>query len=332
MSRNIVWRMSLTALLVTAAALAAPPPVVAQGDNYPSKQVSFITPGSAGSASDIIPRVISEQLALRLGKPVVVESRPGGSGLVSANSALGQPADGHTLWLGTMGTLTINPFVMSTMPFDSLKTWTPVAVAASMPLVLVVNPQKTAVNDLAGLIALAKQQPGKVTFGSAGIGSSYAITMFVLGRQAGAQFTHVPYKGVAQAVSDVVAGELAVMVPDVGTVKAQIDGGKLRALAVTTARRTDLLPNVPTFKELGYDIDISLWFGVFVRSGTPQPIVQRLTDEFRVVMKSPQIKARWDTLGLEVGDKFGDDFARYYQSEYKRWGEILPPLGIKAEE
>jgi tripartite-type tricarboxylate transporter receptor subunit TctC len=200
-----------------------------------------------------------------------------------------------------------------------------------MPLVLVVNPEKTPVKDVAGLIELAKQQPGKVTFGSAGIGSSYAITMFVLGQQTGVKFTHVAYKGTSPAVSDVLAGELSVMVPDIGLVKSQIDSGKLRALAVTSPKRSELLPNVPTFKELGYDIEISLWYGVFVRSDTPAPIVQRLTDEMRVVMKSPKIKARWDLLGLEVGDKAGDDFAQYYRSEYKRWGNILTPLGIKAD-
>lgn len=325
--RNVMLRAALIATL----------PVLPFGtalaqDGYPSKQVTFVTPGTPGSTSDIMPRVIAEELAPRLGKAVVVQNASGGSGLVSANSALGQPADGHTIWLGTMGTLTINPFVMDTMPFDSLKAWTPVALAAAMPLVLVVNPEKTPVKSIAELVAMAKERPGKLTFGSAGIGSSYAITMFVLGKQAGVQFTHVPYKGTAPAVSDVVAGELTMMAPDVGLVKAQIDSGKLRALAVTSPQRSELLPNVPTFKELGYDINISLWYGVFVRSETPKPIVDRLTEELRVVMKSPKLKARWDTLGLEVGDKFGDDFANYYRSEYQRWGDILKPLGIKAEQ
>ena len=299
---------------------------------YPSKQITFVTPGTPGSTSDIMPRVIAEELAPRLGKSIIVQNASGGSGLVSANTAIGQPADGHTLWFGTMGTLTINPYVMDTMPFDSLKAWTPVALAASMPLVLVVNPEKTPAKNVAELIAMAKERPGKVTFGSAGIGSSYAITMFVLGKQAGVQFTHVPYKGTAPAVSDVVAGELSVMVVDIGLVKAQIDSGKLRALAITSPSRNAMLPDVPSFKELGYDINISLWYGVFVRSETPKPIVDRLADEMRVVMKSPKIKARWDTLGLEVGDKFSSDFASYYRSEYERWGTILKPLGIKAEQ
>lgn len=306
-------------------------PVLAQ-EAYPSKQISFITPGSPGSTADIMPRVIAEELAQRLGKPVVVENRSGGSGLVSANSALGLPPDGHTLWLGTMGTLTINPFVMDTMPFDPLKAWVPVAMVASMPLVLVVNPEKTPVKSVAELIAYAKERPGKVTFGSAGIGSSYAITMFLLGKQADVQFTHVPYKGPPLAVSDVLAGELVAMVPDVGLVKAQIDSGKLRALAVTTPARVEMLPNVPTFKEAGYDIDVSLWYGVFVRSGTPASIIRRLSDDMREVMKSPKIKQRWGALALVVGDKFGDDFATYYKSEYERWGTLLKPLGIKAEQ
>lgn len=332
MPSDIVRRVSLTGCFAVMAAMAVPGAVFAQSDVYPSRQITFVSPGTPGSTSDIMPRVLAEPLAARLGKPVVIENKPGGSGLISANSALAAPADGHTLWMGTMGTLTINPFVLATMPFDSLQAWTPIALVASMPLVLVINPQKTPVNDLAGLIALAKQEPGKVTFGSVGAGSSYAISMFVLGREAGAQFTHVPYRGVNQALNDVLAGELAVMTPDVGLARSQIEGGKLRALAVSSSTRSELLPNVPTFKELGYSIDISLWFGAFVRAGTPQPIVQRLTDDFRVVMGSAEIKARWDALGLKVGDKVGDDFAQYYRSEYKRWGDILRPLGIKAEQ
>jgi tripartite-type tricarboxylate transporter receptor subunit TctC len=315
-------------LFAIAAIVSAP---AAADEAYPSKQISFITPGTPGSTSDIMPRVVAEELAPRLGKPVIVENRSGGSGLVSATSAIGLPADGHTLWLGTMGTLTINPFVMSTMPFDSLKAWTPVALVASMPLVLVVNAEKTPAKTLAEFVQMAKDRPGKVTFGSAGIGSSYAITMFLLGKQAGVQLTHVPYKGTAPAVSDVLAGELTAMVPDVGLVKAQIDSGKLRALAVTTPSRLAVLPNVPTFKELGYDIEISLWYGVFVRSETPPAIVKRLSDEMREVMKSPKIKQRWDSLSLIVGDKFGDDFAAFYRSEYNRWGTLLKPLGIKAD-
>lgn len=301
-----------------------------QAQDYPTKQVTIITPGTPGSTSDLMPRVIADELTPRLGKPVVVENRSGGSGLVSANSALGQPADGHTLWFGTMGTTTINPFVMDDMPFDSLKAWTPIAEAGSMPLVLVVNPEKTPVKDLAELITYAKSHPGKVSFGSAGIGSSYAITMFLLGKEAGVQFTHVPYKGTAPAVSDVQAGELTVMVPDVGLVRSQIESGKLRALAVTTAKRLDMLPNVPTFKEAGYNIEVSLWYGFFVRSNTPGPIVKRLASDLKVAIQSPNVKKRYDPLALIVGDKFGDDFARYYRSEYERWGALVKPLNIRA--
>jgi tripartite-type tricarboxylate transporter receptor subunit TctC len=329
--RRVLWRQRVLQVLSACALAGSLASAVAQAETYPAKQVLFITPGAPGSTADIMPRVIAEELSARLGKPVVVENKSGGSGLISASAALGQAPDGHTLWLGTMGTLTINPYVLNTMPFDSLKAWTPVALVASMPLVLVVNSEKTPVKDVAGLVALAKQQPGKLTFGSAGIGSSYAITMFVLGKQTGATFTHVPYKGPPAAVSDVLAGELTMMVPDVGLVKSQVDSGKLRALAVTSAQRSELLPNVPTFKEQGYDIEMPLWYGVFVRSETPQPIVRRLTDELRAVIQGPKIKARWDTLGLQVGDRFGDDFATYYRAEYKRWGELLPPLGIKAE-
>jgi tripartite-type tricarboxylate transporter receptor subunit TctC len=327
MARLARWSFLTTAVCVGLAFGSQ----AARSDPYPSKPIVFVTPGTPGSTSDIMPRVIGAELAPLLGKPVVIENRSGGSGLISANAALSQPPDGHTIWLGTMGTLTINPNVMTKMPFDPLKAWTAVALVASMPLVLVVNPEKTAVRDLAGLIELAKKHPGTITFGSAGIGSSYAITMFLLGKQAGVEFTHVPYKGTAPAVSDVLAGELTAMVPDVGLVKSQIDAGKLRALAVTPSKRVDMLPNVPTFKELGYNIDISLWYGVFVRSETPGPIIQKLSDDLRIVMKSPNVNERWGMLSLEVGDKFGDDFESYYRSEYRRWAEILKPLGIRTD-
>jgi tripartite-type tricarboxylate transporter receptor subunit TctC len=185
---------------------------------YPTKQITVITPGAPGSTADLMPRLIGEELSSRLGKPVVIENRMGGSGLISGSSALALPPDGHTLWFGTMGTLTINPFVLDSMPFDPLTAWTPVALVASMPLVLVINPEKTAPKSLADFIQLAKEQPQKVTFGSAGAGSSYAITMFLLGKQAGVQFTHIPYRGTVQAVAGVLGGEITAMVPDAALV------------------------------------------------------------------------------------------------------------------
>lgn len=316
---------------VSAALLCSAAPLAANAQEWPTRSIRFITPGTPGSTSDIMPRVIGDLLSARFGQPVAVVNRSGGSGLVSANALITSPADGYTIWLGTMGTLCINPHVLPSMPFDPKTAVVPVALAASMPLVLVVSPNKNKVKTLAEFVKLAKANKSGMTYGSAGAGSSPAIAAVILGQKAGVQFTHVPFKGFGPAVQGVVTGEIDMMIPDVGFVMSRIFEGALTPLAVTTAARTNMLPNVPSFKELGYDMDIALWYGVFVKQGTPQPIIDRLGKAIAEGMKDEGLKKRWAQLGLVVGDKFGADFNFYYQQEQKRWGEIIPPLGLKGK-
>jgi len=318
-------------VLTTTLGAALAPAFAAQAQGFPSKSIVFITPGTPGSTSDIMPRVIADEMTKSLGQSVVVSNRSGGSGLVSATAMLAATPDGHTIWLGTMGTLCINPHILKEMPFDSKTAVKPIGLAASMSLVLVIDPKTTSVKTVSELVALAKSRPNPMTYGSAGAGSSPAIAAALLAKIAGVTFTHVPYKGFGPAIEDVAKGQITMAVPDVGTVLAKIQDGSLRPLAVTTTARSALLPDVPTFKELGYDMDIALWYGVFVHPDVPKAATDKLVAALIPAMKSEGVRKHWKTLGLDIGDKFGDDFADYYRSELARWGQIIPSLGIKIE-
>ena len=302
---------------------------VCLAQDYPSKAITFITPASPGSTADVMTRVMAERLASDLGKPVVVMNRTGGSGLIAARALLAAPPDGYTIYLSTLGTLAMNPHVLKEMPFDPAKALIPVAMAGSMPMVVAVNPKQTPVRSLKELFALSKKEP--LTYGSPGAGSTPAIAAALLANRAGVQMTHVAYQGFSPAILDVLAGRLTMVVPDIGTVRSYLSDGSLRALAVSTTQRSKLAPDVPTMKEMGYDVDVSLWYGVFVRAGTPLPIVDRLERAMRATMGSAAVQKRWQELGLENQLLIGADFAKFYQSELKRWGVLIPPLGIKLE-
>ncbi|MBM3607480.1 MAG: tripartite tricarboxylate transporter substrate binding protein [Alphaproteobacteria bacterium] len=299
--------------------------------DYPAKNIRFISPGPPGSTTDIMPRVIAPELGRRLGATVVVENRVGGSGLVSASALVNAPADGATIWLGTMGTLCINPHVMPSMPFDQNTAVTPVSLTATLPLILVVNPKTTPVKNVKEFIEFLRKNPQQGTYGSPGPGSTGAITGAMFGNSAGLNLTHVSYRGMLPAADAVIKGELGFLISDIGVITAKVADGSLRALAATTAKRSELMPDVPSFSEQGINMDVALWYGVFVRSGTPKPVLDRLNKEFAEIMKLPEIAARWKNLGLSVGGMEGAEFDKYYREELARWAKVVPPLGIKGK-
>lgn len=324
----LMGKLSVT---LAAALLVCGAPVVALGQQYPASQIRFISPGPPGSTTDIMPRVIAPELGRRLGATVVVDNRVGGSGLVSASALVNAPADGATIWLGTMGTLCINPHVMPRMPFDQNSAVMPISLTATLPLILVVNPRTTPVRNVKEFIAYLQKNSDKGSYGSPGPGSTGAITGAMFAQSAGLKLTHVAYRGMLPAADAVIKGELGFLISDIGVITAKVADGSLRALAATTAKRSELMPQVPTFVEQGIDMDVALWYGVFVRSGTPKPVVDRLNKEFAEIMRLPSIAERWKQLGLSVGGKEGAEFDRYYREELARWARIVPPLGIKQK-
>ncbi len=324
-----LWKHLARRTLIVAAVLAAA--TAAQAQNYPSKSIRFLSPGSPGTTSDIIPRLLGEVMGKRMGVTFAVENRPGGNGLLSANAMLAAPADGHAILLTTMGTLAMNPHVLDSMPFDVATAVTPVALAATMPLVHLVNPEKLKVTDLKSFVGWAKANPN-FTFASAGDASSGAIAMRVLNQRQGLTGTHVAFRGFGPGIEAVAKGEIDTMLPDVGSALGILSSGKLRAIGVTTRTRTPVLPDVPTYREQGFDFDIELWFGIFVKAGTPPDVLKRLTDEVQYALSQPEIQTRWKTMGLAPGDVFGADFVKYYQDDLAKWAKVLPPLGLKGAQ
>ncbi len=300
----------------------------ALAQSYPSKPVRFLSPGSPGTTADLIPRLLGEIMGKRMGTTFAVENRAGGNGLLSANAMIAAPADGHTLLMSTMGTLAMNPHVLPSMPFDPKSAVLPLALAATMPMVLLINPQKIKAASLKEFVEWGKGHPG-FTYASAGDASSAAITMMVLGKQTGMTATHVAFRGYGPGMEGVIKGEIDAIAPDIGSALGTLTDGKLRAIGVTTTKRSPSLPEIPTFREQGYDFDIELWFGFFAKPGTPPEIVEKLTSEIKYAMSQPEIQQRWKSMGLTPGDKFGKDFEQYYQDDLVRWAKVLPPLGIK---
>lgn len=303
----------------------------AEAQPYPARPLRFIIPVSAGSTPDLIGRVVGDALAEELGQPIIIENKGGGSGLLSATAALAAPSDGYTIWMGTLGILMLNPHVLPSMPFDSLTSFRPIGLIASAPLVLTVNPKTTPVTKLEDLVAMAKAKPDTLTYGSVGAGSTVAIANALLAKAAGIRLTNVSYRGTSEIVRDVVAGEITMGMPDASAIRDMVERGSLLALGVTSPERSSLLPNVPTFRELGYDINISVWYGVYVRSETPDHVVNLLSAKLSKVMAEPAIAARWNNLGLEIGTVFGESFEAYHKAQYKYWNGVLPALNLKEQ-
>jgi len=303
----------------------------AGAQTWPTRPIRFITVAAPGTVGDIIPRVVGAALAARLKQPVVVENRPGGSGLVGATAGANSAPDGYNLLLSTSGTMIVNTFVYAKMPFDSLKDFEPVALVASVPLVLVVN-GASQLKTFKDLIALAKSRPGAVTYGSLGSGSTANISASILKKTEGLDMIQVPYKGATDAHKDIFGDRLTMMFDFIGSSLPHIRSGKLRALAVARSTRLDVLPDVPSMEELGYPgFDTTMYYGAYVPAGTPRDIVRRLGEEFRAVLGQASVRKKFAAIVVEPGDMVGERFAIYQIGQFVRWREIIKSLDIRVE-
>ena len=299
--------------------------------SWPNRALRFITVSAAGSAGDIIPRVVAAELAPRLGQPVTVENRPGGSGLVGATVGAHAAADGYTMLLSTSGTMIVNNFVYAKMPFNTLKDFEPVAHVATVPLVLVVNPGSK-YRSVKEIVEAARSAPGSVSFGSLGNGSTQNVSSAIIKKAENIDLVQVPYKGSPDAFNDILSGRLTMMFDFIGFALPHIQSGKLRALAVGVPRRLAALPDVPTMQELGYrDFDTAMWFATYVPAGTPRDAVRRLGEEFRVVLAGPVVKERFTAIAVEPGGMVLDQFADFQQAQFQRWGKMVKDLNIQVE-
>ncbi|MDF3888796.1 Bug family tripartite tricarboxylate transporter substrate binding protein [Cupriavidus basilensis] len=317
-----------TAVLATCAAFAVPS---AQADTYPSKPIRMVVGFPSGGAPDILARIFSEKISPSWGQPVVVDNKPGAGGNIGAEAVAHAAPDGYTLALGTVGTHSINGALYSKMPYDMVKDFAPVILVASTPNVLVVNPSVPAKN-VAELIALAKAKPGSLTFGTPGVGTSPHVAGEMFNSLAGVKLTHVPYKGRAMAIPDLLGGHISMMFDNLPSALPVIKEGKVRALGVTSAKRSASAPDIPTLAEQGLQgFDADSWFAIFAPANTPKDVIAKLNTELNRIYQLPDVQAKLKTLGLDPILGAPEKLAAYQKVEIAKWAKVVRESGAKAE-
>lgn len=301
----------------------------ANAQQYPTKPVIIIVPFGAGSTADIIARLIGNSVGNDLGQTFVIENKPGAGGTIGAGEVARAPNDGYTLVLGTVASHAVGPLTMQNVSYDPIADFAPITMIADAPAIMVVNPSVPASN-LAEFIAYVKQE-GNLNYASAGTGTTTHIAGEALKLKAGIKLTHVPYKAVGQAITDVVSGQIKMMIYQVPSVKQFIDVGKLRAIAVTTAKRIPLMPNVPTIAETYPGFDFSAWFGILAPARTPKPILEQLHNSILKAMSSPEMKKQLEVQGLVASGIGLDQFASLMKAAMPQWKETIEATGTKAQ-
>jgi tripartite-type tricarboxylate transporter receptor subunit TctC len=314
---------ALTSFVIAAPALGA--------DAWPSRPVKIVVPFAAGGGVDVLTRVLADKLAPELGTSVIVEDVPGAGGNVGSGQVARAAPDGYTLLMATTGTHTINPGLYKQMPFDAVKDFAPITVIASVPNLLVVNPQVPAQN-LKELIALAKSKPGKLSYASFGYGTSNHLSGELFKSEAGIDVAHVPYKNAPQAVLDIVSGVVAYGFVNAPLALPQVHGGKLRGLAVTGAKRSPAAPEFPTMAEAGLpNFVVESWYGLMAPAGTPEPVLRKLHDATIKVLGMPEVKAAFAKQGADVETSTPAEFAKMIATEKARWAEVIRKSGAKID-
>jgi tripartite-type tricarboxylate transporter receptor subunit TctC len=297
---------------------------------YPTKPIKFIVPYPAGGPLDTVARLTGQKLSERLGQPVIVENKPGAGGNLGAEAVAKSTPDGYTILMGAVATHAINPTLYKKMPYDAQRDFQPVTLLVSTPNVLVVNPSVKA-NTVKEFIALAKAEPNKMNFGSGSSGSAGHLAGELFKSVAAVEITHVPYKGGAPAMTDLLAGQIELMFDNLANSMPNIKSGKLRALAVTTAKRSSFAPDLPTVAESGLPgFDISTWFGILVPAGTPKEIVSKLNEEFNRAIRSADIKEKLDAMGADAVGTTPEAFAAYIKTEAAKYAEVIKKSGAQV--
>jgi tripartite-type tricarboxylate transporter receptor subunit TctC len=327
--------MRIKALSALAAAIAALLAVLlaesALAQVYPSKPIRLIVPFAAGGGNDNVARLVGKRLADSLGQPVLVDNRPGAGGVVGAELAAKAAADGYTLFLGGVGSHAINPNLHDKLPYDPIRDFAPVALLAQAPLVLVVHPSVPA-RSFAEFVAYARANPGRLNYASNGNGSSSQLAAVMFDSMAGVDMVHVPYKGLAPALTDLLAGQVQLMFSSVVAILPHIKAGRLRALAMTGARRLASMPELPTIAESGFPgYEASSWYGILAPAGTPRDIVVKLNSEFVKALEQPEVKSSLLAEGAEPAGGSPERFAAHIRAEKERLGKLIRDAGIRLE-
>lgn len=322
--------LKLSAFLLAAAAGLVTPLASHAQEAYPSKPIRLVLPFPPGGVTDLLARAVAEKLAPRLGQPVVVDNKPGAGTVLASDLVARAPADGYTLLMAA-SSLGTAPLIYEKVSYDAVKSFTPVTQVASVVHVLVVNPQMP-VNSVKELIAYAKANPGKVNYSSTGTGTSTHLEGELLKSMADIYMVHIPYRGSGPALIDLVSGQVSVMIDAYGSSSPFIKAGKLRALAVTTAKRSQSVPELPTMHESGLPgYEAMPWLGLVAPAGTPQPVVDRLHREVAKVLEDPEIRTKFKGWGLDIIGNTPAEFASFIQRDIKQWERVIKGANIKAD-
>jgi tripartite-type tricarboxylate transporter receptor subunit TctC len=319
---KLLYRLAALSIALLCAPLSAQP--------YPNKPVHIVVPFTPGSATDILARTFGQKLSELWGQSVFVENRPGAGGTIGAAFVAKSPADGYTLLVNSAAHA-YNPWIYPSLPFDTAKDFVEVVPLAGQPNVLVVAPS-TGVKTVAELIALAKQKPGQLNFGSAGTGSGTHINAEKFKLAAGIDVVHIPYKGTPEALTDTMAGRVTFFFSPISAALPNVRDGKLLALGVSTSKRSSALPNVPTIAESGLPgFDYNLWVGLFAPAGTPPDIVDKINKDIVRSLQSPEIKERLSNLGADAMPMTPAEFKTFVRGEIEDSGKVIKAAGIKAQ-
>ena len=307
----------------------------AQGDpaaSYPSKPIKFVVPVPPGGAADVMARMIAEHLQAKLGQPVVVENRPGAGSSIGMQVVAKSPPDGYTIGLGNIAGNAINPAVQAVnLPYDPVRDFAPVSLIGVTPLVLVVNAQKIPAKTVPEFIAYVKANPGKVSYGSSGSGSSLHIAMELFMQKTGTKMVHVPYKGSAPMMTDLIGGQIGAAIDAATTSMPQVQAGKLRALAVSTSQRAFFAPDLPPIADFVPGFDVKPWHGVMVPSGTPAQIVAKLSNEIQAFVRDPATQAKLKDRGVVPVGSTSAEFGKLMEDDYDLFRKLVKDAGIKPE-
>ena len=316
---------------ISAASLAAALPA-AQAQSFPDKPVRIIVPFAAGNTLDTALRQVAEEFKKNTGQPLVVENKPGGSGIIAAQAVMAAPADGYTLLLANTSMLTINPHTFSKLPYDAEKSFRPITNFLGTSMVMAVNASVPA-NNVQEFVAYAKANPGKVSFASFTAGNSSHFAGVILNQRAGIDMIHVPFNGTPPAVQNLVGGQVNAAFLPLLAVKPHMESGKVKVLAVTSPQRSLLMPNVATFREQGFpDLDIYIWAAIVAPAATPDAPVARLNAEFVKALRSAEIKEKWRVADFETLPSTPEEFTKFAQADSRRWAEAVRISGFKASE
>src|SRR5712692_10446709 len=315
----------VASLLIASLAIGA-----SLAQEYPSRPVRMVVPFSPGGSTDTLARIVGQKLTERTGQPVIIENRAGAGGNIGAEQVARSAPDGYTLLLGGVPQA-ISASLYSKLPYDLARDLAAIAEVASFPSAIVLHPSLPA-NSVKELIALARARPGQLSFGSAGVGSPNQLALELFQTAAGIRMVHVPYKGSGQLIGDLLAGQVQLASMGLPVAMPHVQSGKLRAIAVTGAARSSLLPEVPTVGEAGLPgFEVTSWYGVFGPAGLPADIVVKLNSEIGSAVTAPDVKERLAALGAEPSVKAPDQFARYVRQEITKWAKVVKDSGAKAE-